>query len=346
MTNRADSELSDRQQMSRVPFAYTLNEQRDDVHLKLILQSSIIIPMALILFIPGVFNWWLGLGYMAVCFWFGERFTTMFHCALHRRLFKKEYPWAENLLQWVWGPLYGQIPWDFYIHHTMHHVENNLPDDLSSTMPYQRDSFGQFLLYFWRYAAFELPDLTRYQLRKGNLKFARRIMFIWPAYIGMCIALAFYQWQATLIVFIIPLIVVRYMMMLGNWFQHAFVDPADPANPYKNSCNVIEERYSTACCNAFYHIMHHLQQGIHYTELDKEFKKNVEEYGRQDAVVFDGVSPTRLIILLFNHNYSQLAKHFVRLPGAPERSEEEVIALLQYRLAPISSDHSSVAATS
>ena len=63
-------------------------------------------------------------------------------------------------------------------------------------------------------------------------------------------------------------------------------------------------------------------------------------------MVFDGVSPTRLIILLFNHNYSQLAKHFGRLPGAPERSEEEVIALLQYRLAPISSDHSSVAATS
>ena len=36
----------------------------------------------------------------------------------------------------------------------MHHVENNLPDDLSSTMRYQRDSFLHFLVYFGRFFFF------------------------------------------------------------------------------------------------------------------------------------------------------------------------------------------------
>jgi hypothetical protein len=30
----------------------------------------------------------------------------------------------------------------------MHHVEDNMPEDLSSTMRYQRDSFLHFLHYF------------------------------------------------------------------------------------------------------------------------------------------------------------------------------------------------------
>lgn len=34
----------------------------------------------------------------------------------------------------------------------MHHVENNVfEEDLSSTEPYQRDSFVNFLIYYFRY---------------------------------------------------------------------------------------------------------------------------------------------------------------------------------------------------
>src|SRR2546428_6680245 len=40
----------------------------------------------------------------------------------------------------------------FRSHHlAMHHVEDNLPPDLSSTMPYRRDRFLDWLRYFGRF---------------------------------------------------------------------------------------------------------------------------------------------------------------------------------------------------
>ena len=42
-----------------------------------------------------------------------------------------------------------------------------------------------------------------------------------------CIGMSFVNFQATLLIFIIPFLFARIVMMLGNWTQHAFVNLDD-----------------------------------------------------------------------------------------------------------------------
>lgn len=75
--------------------------------------------------------------------------ALMLHCTSHRVLFKKQYGWLNYYLPWVIGPLFGQTPETYFVHHLgLHHAKNNTADDESSTMFYQRDSAWSFLHYF------------------------------------------------------------------------------------------------------------------------------------------------------------------------------------------------------
>jgi hypothetical protein len=51
--------------------------------------------------------------------------------------------------------------------------------------------------------------------------------------------------------------------------------------------------------------------------------------------VFDGVDFLGIWIRLMTGRHQALARHAVRLPGAPVRSDEEMEALLRRRLQPI-----------
>jgi hypothetical protein len=125
------------------------------------------------------------------------------------------------------------------------------------------------------------------------------------------------------------------MMMVGNWVQHAFIDPDHPDDPYRSSVNTITADFNKRVFNAGYHIYHHVRKGTHYTELVTEFADNREKYGRKDAVVFDGLDLPGIWFLLMTRQHRKLAQYFVRLPGAPVRTNDEVVALLRRRLTAI-----------
>ncbi len=73
------------------------------------------------------------------------------------------------------------------------------------------------------------------------------------------VALSFVSLEATLTVFVAPVVIARVLMMCGNWAQHAFVDAADPGNPYRNSLTCIHARYNRRAFNDGYHIHHHVK---------------------------------------------------------------------------------------
>ena len=76
----------------------------------------------------------------------------MFHCICHRKCFKKPYQWIHSYITWIVCPLFGHAPEGYFSHHVgMHHIENNMEDDTSSTMAYQRDSVRDFLAYFFKF---------------------------------------------------------------------------------------------------------------------------------------------------------------------------------------------------
>jgi fatty acid desaturase len=314
-----------------------VNDPRDLPLIRVILSASLIIPAALYLYWPGRFAWWLAPGYWLV--WalvFLDRVTLMLHCTSHRTLFSRRVHWLNAYVPWILGPFYGQTPTTYFAHHiAMHHVEDNLPADLSSTMRYRRDRFSDWLRYFARFFLLTVVLLPIYLSRKGRRGLAWRAVSGEVAFWAVVAGLAFWNLAATVVVFLMPVLAVRALMMAGNWAQHAFIDPRDPANDYRNSITCINCRYNARCFNDGYHIVHHLRPGQHWTELPAEFETRREEYGKHDAIVFDGIDFFTVWLYLMLGRPDALARAFVRLPGAPARNDAQVVAFLTERLQPI-----------
>lgn len=311
--------------------AAMLHDPRDVPFVSLIVQCLAWQLVGIGLYFTGPALLWL-----APLYWLGwglgflDRFILMLHCTSHRNLFRNQR--LNLVIPWIVGPFYGQTPESYFAHHMgMHHPENNLPTDLSSTMRYDRSRLTSWLHYYGTFMVRGLPDLARYHHRNGKTKLLRRLLVGEASFWALILLLGAFNWQATLVVFVIPVIAVRALMMAGNWGQHAFVDGADPANPYRNSLTCINLRYNRRCFNDGYHILHHIKPRTHYTEYAAEFVANEAEYGRQDAVVFAGIDFFQVWALLMLGRWRTLAAHFVQLPGAPVRTEEEVISFLKSR---------------
>jgi len=319
-------------------WAPALNDPRDVVFVNLSLQMTIfLLPLAVALFVAGSFSWWWAPAYWLFMFAaFLDRFILMLHCTCHRPLFKKKFKFWNNYIPWVLGPLIGETPEAYFVHHMgMHHKEGNLMGDLSSTMPYQRDRFSHWLRYWGTFMTVGLLQLASYHRNKNRTKMLKRLAWGEGSFwVATALLATFVSLQATLVVLVLPVLAVRTLMMAGNWGQHAFIDPRDPTNDYTSSISCINSRYNRRAFNDGYHIIHHLKPALHYSEMANEFDKHREEYGKQDALVFEGYDFFMVWLMLMLGQKKRLAKAFVRLPGAPQRTDEEVIALMNERLKP------------
>ena len=140
-----------------------MNAIRRFIKLALLL-SAIALPFATIIYgapLSAAARWTLAIPYYALMFgWYGGPYNLMLHnlsSPLHEAPLRGVQPLYPNVL----GLFYGHSPNTYFSHHVgMHHPENNLRADLSSTLGYQRDSFVGFLRYFVRFffgSVFELP---------------------------------------------------------------------------------------------------------------------------------------------------------------------------------------------
>jgi len=143
-------------------------------------------------------------------------------------------------------------------------------------------------------------------------------------------ALCFVNFNATLWIFIIPLVFSRLVMMLGNWTQHAFVDPNEPDNAFKSTFNCINTKYNHKCWNDGYHLMHHLKPGAHYTEMPLMFIKAKDKIAEQQSLVFDGVHYLHLFLYLMTRNYNKMADNLVNINNT-FASREEAIEVMKER---------------
>lgn len=263
------------------------------------------------------------------------RFITMFHDINHYPLLKNKL--FNKIYIDVLGVLYGFTPRTYFVHHVlMHHPGNNEFEDISSTLTYRRDSFADFARYYVKFF-FSVKDLRTYfkNLASKNLKKqGNRALIGELAYIVMITCLAFYDFFPTLVIFIIPLFLTRSLLITGNWGEHAFIDPDDYMNLYRSSTNVVG-KYNERNFNVGYHIGHHLYPSLHYSELPAEFESNIEKYGKEDVMVFKDIHYPHIWLYLMTKNYRKLLSLFVSLPGAPIRTDEELIACMKNRVRPI-----------
>jgi fatty acid desaturase len=311
-----------------------LDDPRDAVFVALMIQCGLVAVAGVGLFFAGHWFWWLAPLYLLVVFaGVIDRFTLMLHCTSHRQLFRGSRPVLNALIPWVLGPFMGQTPGTYFAHHVgMHHVEENGPNDLSSTERFQRDRIGEWLLYWGRFMSVGLFDLAAYLRRNGRRRLFRRVIVGEAVFWGTVAALAVVNFRATFVVFLLPLLVMRTLMMAGNWAQHAFIRPDRPQHPLGSSLTCVGTRYNRRCFNDGYHAVHHAAPRCHWTEHPEAFEAQMEQYGKSDAVVLAGVDFFQVWLLLMTGRWDRLARAFVRLPGAPERTHEEVIAFLQGRV--------------
>ncbi|MEP7264181.1 MAG: fatty acid desaturase [Bacteroidota bacterium] len=317
-----------------------IRDERDLPFVKLIIRISItLVPLAVLLYLPFVTGWlWI---VIAVLYHYYNNiiykgpFGLMLHCTSHRVLFKQKHHKLNYIIPWFLAPFFGHSPETYYAHHIgMHHAENNLEDDDSSTMPYQRDSLKGFLKYFGNFLVIGMYNLAMYFYRRHRKKLFYKTVRGELLFIFFCTALCFVNAPATIVVFIIPYILYRLIAFIGNWAQHAFIGADEPFNSYKNSVTCINTPYNHKCWNDGYHISHHIKPAMHWTEHPLYFQKTIDEYAKQDAIVFDGIHFLHIFFYLMRKRYDLLAFHFVNV-GNRYKNDEEVIAMLKERTRPV-----------
>lgn len=318
-----------------------LYEARDEVFVRL--SIKVILLMSLAMGALFAFMRWApvpdwakivgGGAYLGLWAWQSAPVILMLHCTMHRpflrnpKILDKMHPFVMSF--------YFGIPTGYAEHHLgMHHVEDNMPEDLSSTMRYRRDSFLHFLVYFGRFFFLILVELTRYLLRHRRTKMARRAVVGELTHQALIVLVCLLDWRFGLVAFAIPYFGIRFLMMVGNWGQHAFLNTARKNDGLSNSITCINSGYNRRAFNDGYHIGHHLKGTRHWTELPTELRDNHEMYAREGAIVFEKLDFFLVSVLLWTGQWRTLAKNFVRLDGKP-RSDEDVIAMLKHRVQPI-----------
>jgi fatty acid desaturase len=313
-----------------------LYEARDAVFVRLTLKAVVCVA-PLIALLYWRFSWWL-----VPVLWgvqlalFGPPVILMLHNTMHRPFFKKRR-WLNRAHPYLMSALFG-IPTGYMEHHVaMHHAENNLRADLSSTMRYQRDNLLHWLVYLFRFLLLVHVELTAYLVSKKRGALARRAIGSDLVHVAVMAGLCLVHWQATVAAFVVPYFFMRCAMMWGNWGQHAFIDASRPGDSLVNSITCINSPYNQRCFNDGYHIGHHVKQNRHWTEMPKDFLANAERYAKEGCVVFQGLDFFMVSFFLFLHRYDVLAKHFVRLPG-DTRTDAEIIDFLKSRTRRIPED--------
>lgn len=311
-----------------------LLDKRDYPFFRLSLILFIIfIPFSLLIFKNPTL--WICIPYLCLFLYFLGPYTLMLHNLCHHKAFNNNGRWIEILIFWVLAPFFGQTPGTYHAHHIgMHHVENNMKSDISSTMKFQRDSLLDFSRYLVAFVIGVIPTLSVYLWKKRRYKLLKRILIgesLYFLFVGILLSI---NWQAAIIIFLIPLLVIRFAMMTGNWAQHAFIDPKAPFNVYRNSITCINTNYNKRCFNDGYHIGHHLKMNRHWSEMPMDFEENIKTYQAENAIVFEKIDYFLIWILLMTKNYTRLAQHMVDLENS-KRSIAERVVILKSRLTPI-----------
>uniref|UniRef100_A0A383V8J9 Fatty acid desaturase domain-containing protein n=2 Tax=Tetradesmus obliquus TaxID=3088 RepID=A0A383V8J9_TETOB len=281
----------------------------------------------------------LGLAYFLVNYvLFLQRFLLTLHYTEHRKLFKPSCGWLNHLAPYLLSPLFGVPAGAYRLHHVvMHHVEDNAWGwDLSSTEGFRRDSLAGFVVYWLRFLLVSGIELPLYALRRGRHSHAATAA---AAMAGGWL-LTVLLWQrcavATFYTLLLPYLVSSFALMFGNWSQHIFVDLDAPRDDYKLTYNCLACPDNPKTYNDGYHIIHHANSRLHWSEMPAAFVQQLELHDAKDALAFKGIGFFDVGLAVFTGRLGWLADRIVPCgPKQAARSRQEWVQLLQHRLQPV-----------
>jgi Fatty acid desaturase len=225
-----------------IQWAQTVVRRKTDVvfltHTLLYLATSV--PSALYLFFH--FTYAHAICHWIMTSWYCGPFSIMMHNHSHNSgVLSKQYAFFDFTIPYILQPLMGHTWNSYYYHHIKHHhCESNGPDDISSTIRYQRDSLLHFLCYVGRFLFAIWIELPLYFVRKKRYGMAVKQCISELTSYGFIYVMATRNFRATLFTLILPLIVTRIGLMVANWAQHAFIDEEDPDSNFRSSLTLID----------------------------------------------------------------------------------------------------------
>ncbi|KAF2877192.1 fatty acid desaturas-like protein [Massariosphaeria phaeospora] len=296
----------------------------------LLLYFSTSVPSALYLFYH--FRWWHGVLHFALQVYSMGTYTLMMHQHIHMRgILAKRFAAFDHAFPFLTDPLFGHTWNSYYFHHVKHHhVEGNGPNDLSSTVRYQRDSAWHFLQYVGRFYFFVWLDLPLYFLRTKKLGLALKVLASEVgSYVGVYLLFTRVNAGATVFTLLLPLLVMRLALMVGNWGQHAFVDEEEPNSDFRSSITLIDVASNRFCYNDGYHTSHHLNPLRHWRDHPVAFLAQKQQYADEHALVFYNIDYLMITFSLLRKDYAHLARCLVPVGAQAKLSLEERAELLR-----------------
>ncbi|ODA83295.1 hypothetical protein RJ55_01807 [Drechmeria coniospora] len=296
----------------------------------LIIYFTTSVPSAVFLY--RHFTYTHGVLHTAMQFYLLGTYTLMMHQHIHQRgILAKRFALLDKLFPYILDPLMGHSWNTYYYHHVKHHhVEGNGPEDLSSTLRYQRDSALHFLHYVGRFFFLVWLDLPLYFVRKNRPMMAVKSLG-WE-----CLTYLFYYTmatrfggKATTFVYLLPFLLLRLGLMVGNWGQHAFVDADEPDSDFRSSITLVDVASNRFCFNDGYHTSHHLNPLRHWRDHPISFLEQKKTYAKEGALVFHNIDFLMITLRLVLKDYEHLAKCLVPMGDQIRLTMDGRIALLK-----------------
>ena len=284
-------------------------------------------------------NWLAALAYNVLnygpYFAFFSQVATMIHKEGHspKGIFKGGFSFLNNYHGHVLSLLYGHVPQGYPMGHMrIHHKHDNAPEDVTSTVYYDRSHTLRFLVYLFEFSLFWSGiSVANYHLRKGKMKEFWTMVAGMVAFYGVIAAVMYVNLWFGVAYLLIPHVSCIFLLAAINYTWHAWTDPTEPKNIYKNSITVLEGQYNVY--NEDYHVEHHKRPQTHWREYPVNFAKHRDEYARNRAVIFRDTQAFEVFFLILFNDFEKMADKFVDLNG--DMSREEIISLLKHRLQPV-----------
>eukprot|EP00965_Chrysotila_dentata_P043175 1434433-Pleurochrysis_carterae.AAC.1 len=279
-------------------FGHLIENQHDLPLLHMMVSATcVLVPLAFMVYASFLYApFWLacfmGFGvyqYVRVQF-FMNGLLHFRHFTSHRPLFKSR--WLNVLPNLYLDPLMGIPPLVFLLHHPiMHHMANNGIYDISTTEPYQRDSWLSYANYWLRFqlgAYIELPMYAWNSKRYGW--FFGTLATITTFFLAVQYLADTQSGYATFCVFFMPWIYDHATDASRNWCQHLFVvdydDPAPVETLFDYNCglayNLVDSLENRTQYNEGYHVIHHAWGGHHWSQVPDQFYECVDKLATND----------------------------------------------------------------
>jgi fatty acid desaturase len=174
--------------------------------------------------------------------------------------------------------------------------------------------------------------VAAYHFRKGKMKEFGKMALGMVAFYGVIAAVMYINFWFGVAYLVIPHLSCIFLLAAINYTWHAWTDPSEPKNIYKNSITLLEGQYNVY--NEDFHVEHHKRPQTHWREYPvSTMRSTLRNTSPTVRLFLSDTQAFEVFFLILFSDFAKMADKFVDLNG--DMTREDIIALLKHRLQPV-----------